>query len=140
MTGREDIVDALSRLALFADLGPAQLAAVVDRTAFAWFSAGDRILRQGLSGAGFHVILDGECAVLVGGEERARLGRGDFFGEISMLLDEPPVADVVALTGVRCLVIDRGAAEEFLLAYPQVMHRMLRVLAKRLHDANRWQR
>jgi CRP-like cAMP-binding protein len=34
------------------------------------------------------VILDGEAAVVVDGTERARLGRGEFFGEISIILGE----------------------------------------------------
>ena len=60
------------------------------------FPPGQRILRQGFTGTGFYVILDGEVAVRIDGEDRARLGKGDFFGEMSILLGEPPVADIVA--------------------------------------------
>ena len=38
------------------------------------------------------------AAVLVDGQQRASLARGEFFGEVSILLGESPVADVVALT------------------------------------------
>jgi len=41
--------------------------------------------------------------VRIDGEERARLGKGDFFGEISPLLGEAPVADIVARTPLRVL-------------------------------------
>ena len=64
---------------------------------------GQRILRQGFAGTGFYVILEGEVTVRIDGEDRARLGKGDFFGEMSLLLGEPPVADVVALTPLRVL-------------------------------------
>ena len=38
------------------------------------FGEGEKVLRQGLTGSGFYVILDGEAAVVVDGTERARLG------------------------------------------------------------------
>ena len=72
---------------LFADLTVAAArAGIVHTFEEMAFAEGERILRQGLSGSGFHVILDGEAAVVVDGTERARLGRGDFFGEVSILL------------------------------------------------------
>ena len=40
------------------------------------FPAGQRILRQGFTGTGFYVILDGEVAIRIDGEERARLSQG----------------------------------------------------------------
>ena len=57
---------------------------------------GERILRQGLTGSGFYVILDGTADVRIDGTQRGTLRRGDFFGEVSILLGEPPTADIVA--------------------------------------------
>ena len=96
MAGREELVDAIAGFALFADLTAPQLEGIVHTFDEAVFGEGERILRQGLSGSGFYVILDGEAAIVVDGTERARLGRGDFFGEVSILLGETPIADVVA--------------------------------------------
>ena len=56
------------------------------------YPPGQRILRQGFSGTGFYVILDGEVAIRIDGEERARLSKGDFFGEMSVLLGKPASA------------------------------------------------
>jgi CRP-like cAMP-binding protein len=135
---RQEIVDALAGFAVFADLSTPQLEAVAGVFEEAWYPAGERILRQGLTGSGFYVILDGECSIRVDGEERARLGRGEFFGEVSVLLGESPVADVVALGPVRCLVLGGPAVESFLVAHPRVMYRMLQTQARRLRNANRW--
>ena len=74
----------------------------------------------------------------IDGTERARLGRGDFFGEVSVILGESPIADVVATTPLRCLVLAGPRVEPFLLAHPRVMYRMLGVQARRLRAANRW--
>ena len=102
------------------------------------FSDGERILRQGLTGSGFYVILDGEAAIVVDGTERARLGRGEFFGEVSIILGESPIADVVATRPLRCLVLAGPRVEPFLVDHPRVMYRMLQAQARRLRAANRW--
>ncbi len=138
MADRDQIVDTIASFAIFADLTGAQLEGVAHEFEEAWFPPNERILRQGLTGSGFFVILEGECSVQVDGAERARLGRGEFFGEISILLTEPPVADIVALTAVRCLVLGGPKVEPFLVAHPRVQYRMLQALARRLRNANRW--
>jgi CRP-like cAMP-binding protein len=73
----------------------------------------------------------------VDGADVATLGKGDFFGEISLLLGEPPVADVVAEGPVRALQLAGPELRVFLLAYPQVMYRMLQAVSRRLDRANR---
>jgi CRP/FNR family cyclic AMP-dependent transcriptional regulator len=138
MAGREEIIDAIAGFGLFSDLSAPQLAGIAHTFDEAAFSEGERVLRQGLSGAGFYVILDGEAAIIVDGTERARLARGDFFGEVSILLGETPIADVVATRPLRCLVLAGPAVEPFLVAHPRVMYRMLQAQARRLRAANRW--
>ena len=96
MATREEIADALASMTLFADLSMPQLLGVASRFEEAFFAQGNRILRQGLTGSAFFLILDGEAAVVVDGEQRATLQRGDFFGEVSIMLGESPTADVVA--------------------------------------------
>lgn len=138
MPERSEIVDTLAGLALFADLTRAQLEAVSHIFEEQWFADGERILRQGLAGSALYVILDGEAAVHIDGQRRAGLSRGDFFGEISVLLGDPPVADVVAVRPVRCAVLSGPEVEGFLLTYPRVMYRMLQAQARRLRQANQW--
>jgi CRP-like cAMP-binding protein len=139
MEGRPEIVERLSQLALFADLTRPQVEAVAHTFDEEVFAEGQRVLRQGLSGGSFFLILDGEASVRVDGDERARLGRGDFFGEISVLTGEAPVADVVAETLLRCLVVPGPELKTFLLEQPQVMLRVLRAEAQRLRNATAWQ-
>lgn len=138
MATRDEIADTLAGFAMFADLSTAQLQQVAHTFEEAVYPEGERILRQGLTGSGFFIILDGEAAIVVDGEQRATLGRGEFFGEVSILLGEPPVADVVALRPMRCLVLSGPAVEAFLVAHPRIMYRMLQAQARRLRNANRW--
>ena len=109
MTDADETVDILAGLTLFADLARPQLEAVAHTLEEEWFTGGQRILRQGFSGTGFYVIVEGEAAVRVDGEDRATLSRGDFFGEVSILLGESPIADVVALRPLPAAVA-RGSA------------------------------
>ncbi|MDR7522945.1 MAG: cyclic nucleotide-binding domain-containing protein [Armatimonadota bacterium] len=138
MVERDDIVEIMAGLALFADLTRPQLQAVAHTFEEEWFEEGQRILRQGFSGSNFYVILDGEAAVRIDGQTRATLGRGDFFGEVSVLLGEPPTADVVALRPLRCIALAGPETEHFLISHPRVMFRMLQAQARRLRNANRW--
>ena len=135
---RSAITDSLSQLALFADLSRPQLEAVVHSFEEEVFPDGQRILRHGLSGGGFYVILEGEARVLIDSQERRRLSRGDFFGEIAALTGELPSADVVAAGLLRCFVIPAGRLEELLLERPQVMLRMLKAEARRVQTSDQW--
>ena len=138
MATRDEIVDQIAGFALFADLTTPQLQRIAHTFEEEVYAEGSRVLRQGLSGSAFHIILDGEAAVVIDGEQRATLGRGDFFGEVSILLGEPPVADIVAKRALRCLVLAGPEVQPFLIAHPPVMYRMLQAQARRLRNANRW--
>ena len=134
----EELVETLAGFSLFGDLSRAELEGIAHTFDEEWFGESQRIVRQGFSGTGFYVILEGEAAVNVDGEQRAKLSRGDFFGELSILLDEPPVADIVALTTLRCLVLPRSELRDWLLSLPLVSLRMLQAELRRLRNANRW--
>ncbi|CAN5121545.1 hypothetical protein BH24CHL7_BH24CHL7_08770 [soil metagenome] len=133
-----ELVNTLASLSLFADLSRPQVEQVAHRMSEESYPEGQRILRQGFTGSGFYVILEGEVAIRIDGEERARLGRGDFFGEMSILLGEPPVADVVTLRQLHVLHLGGPELEGFLREHPSVMFRMLRTIALRLRNASRW--
>lgn len=135
----DDVVDILANLALFADLTRPQLESVAHTFEEEMFQEGQRILRQGFAGSNFYVILDGDAAVRVNGRDLATLSRGDFFGEVSVLLGEPPTADVVALRPMRCLVLSGGEVEPFLTSHPPVLFRMLQAEARRLRATIQWQ-
>ena len=138
MATREELADTLAGFAMFADLGSAQLLGVAGLVEETVHPEGERVLRQGLTGSGFYIILDGTAEVRIDGTVRGTLHRGDFFGEVSILLGEPPTADIVATTTLRCVVLGPSGVQPFLLAHPPVMFRMLQAQARRLRNANRW--
>jgi CRP/FNR family cyclic AMP-dependent transcriptional regulator len=131
---RDELIQSLAGLVLFSDLADPALEAIADPERERRFATGERVLRKGLSGAGFYVILDGEAAVEIDGLEPRPLRRGDFFGEVSTLLGTTPSADVVARTPLHCLEIPGPKLEAFLLGYPRVTYRMLQTVTRRLQD------
>lgn len=135
-TETRTVVETLAQLSLFADLTRPQLEEVVHTVGEELFAEGQRVLRQGMQGGGLFLILDGEAEVVIDGDKRARLGRGEFFGEIAALTGDAPTADVVATTLLRCLTVSGPELEQFLLDHPPVMLRMLKAEARRVRSAN----
>lgn len=133
-----ELQDTLAGLALFADIPGPELEAIAHTFEERYFAESERILREGFTGAGFFIILDGEASARADGKEVNRLGRGDFFGEVSVLLAEPPSADVVALHPLRCAVLAAPQLQDFVVAHPRVAYRMLQAEARKLRNAIRW--
>jgi len=134
----EDVADTIAGFALFADLSTPQRERVVHVFAEQWFAEGEKVLRQGLSGSGLFVVLDGAAAIRIDGVDRSTLKAGDYFGEISCLLGEAPVADIVAVRPLRCLVLPASQVEEFLKANPLVMFRLLQGEARKVRNTTKW--
>jgi CRP/FNR family cyclic AMP-dependent transcriptional regulator len=130
---------SLARLALFADLDTARLEAVAQLFDEESFAGGARVLREGISGSAFYVITDGRAEIRIGGETRTTLGAGEFFGEVSVLTGEAPIADVVAVGDeLRCAVLDGPQVRPFLLDHPAIAVRMLESVSRRLRNASLW--
>lgn len=75
--------------------------------------------------------LYGEDAVTL-----AILGRGDFFGEMAILDESPRSTDVVALSDVQLLSVSAQRFIQTLFRDPQLHHRMLQLMVKRLRLTN----
>ena len=133
-------VESLARLALFADLNAPELEAIAHAVNEERYDRSTKVLRAGLSGNQFYVILDGEASVLVDGIERARLRAGDFFGEISILTGVQVIADVVAESEeLRCAVLPGPDLKPLLISHPHVAIRMLELGARRLRATTLWE-
>ena len=134
----EEIADTIAGFALFADLTTPQRQHIADVFSEQWYGPGETVLHQGLTGSGLYVVLDGSAAIRIDGVDRAALRAGDYFGEISCLLGEPPTADIVAQVALRCLVLPSSQVESFLKANPAVMFRLLQGEARKVRTTTRW--
>ncbi len=135
---RDDVVNILAGFSLFADLSTPELESLVETFGEESFPDGERVLRQGLTGSNFYVILEGTASIRVDGIDRSALRPGDYFGEISCLLGVPPVSDIVAQDGLRCLVLPGAELELYLVGHPHVMFRLLQGEARKVRATTRW--
>lgn len=111
-----------------------ELAATAEEVAY---RAGEWIVREGLLGETFYVVLEGEAAVKRGGRTIATLRPGDFFGEISILDGGARTADVVAVTDVLSVRVHRRNLVRLLKAEPAVGVRLLAEVSRRLRQRER---
>jgi CRP-like cAMP-binding protein len=71
-------------------------------------------VKQGDDGDAFYVIASGQVDVIEDRRRKGRLGAGDYFGEIALLMREPRTATVRAVTPVRALELERKAFDRVL--------------------------
>ena len=127
-------VELIGGCPLFHGLDAAGLAAVAAAAIEVEFPAERVIARQGEIGTGFFVVVDGTVRVIRDGAVVARLGPGEFFGELSVLDGGPRVAQVVADGPTRCLALASWDFERVLREEPGVALSVLRVVAGRLRE------
>lgn len=88
------------------------------------FAASDAVIREGERGNTFFLLLSGTVRVITEGldeaKEVARLGPGQFFGEMAVLNDEPRTASVFAVGAVRCLGFEKHDVLSLLQDYPKI--------------------
>jgi CRP-like cAMP-binding protein len=104
-------------------------------------AAGELIVRQGESAAELFVIRSGEVEIRRdddggGPSFVARLGAGEFFGEMSVLESLPRDADAIAVTDVNLLVITKGGLLVRLRRDPTFALEMLHALSGRIRALN----
>lgn len=101
------------------------------------FAAGETVILAGTTTSRLFFLKSGELAVLRDGVAITRVREaGAVFGEMSLLLDGPHTADVVAVTPSLCHVVEAGPS--FLVANPELTAYLAAVLAHRLDAVNRY--
>jgi putative peptide zinc metalloprotease protein len=109
--------DEVAAMPLFHDLAPAELDVLLPRLTPVSASRGEVIVRQGDHGDRFYVVRSGTLRVERNGESLARLGPGDAFGEIALLLEVPRTATVTATEPTTMLALEADGFRDVLASY-----------------------
>jgi CRP/FNR family cyclic AMP-dependent transcriptional regulator len=128
-------VETLRKVPLFSDLGNRELERLAGHFKERTFPEGSTVTEEGGTGAGFFIVADGNATVSVGGEERATLGPGDYFGEIALVDEGTRTATITAATDLRCYGLTPWEFRPFVEEHPQVAWPLLKTLARRLREA-----
>ena len=126
--------ELLGACPLFSGVTGEDLAAIAERAVEVDFPADHVIARQGEIGTGFFVIVEGQVRVVRDGQELARLGPGDFFGEMSVIDGLPRVAQVATTSDSRCLALASWEFERLIVDHPTIGLAILRGLSARLRS------
>ena len=128
-------VEQLRASDLFGDLADDALAMVAAEATVYEAPADTVLIESGVPASGLFVIVDGTVAVDTHDGREHQLGPGQAFGELSILAGTPRTGRVWATTDVRALALDRNEFEVILETEPSVARALLRVLARRLVEA-----
>lgn len=134
---REEIFSDLRSLHLFSGLADDQIRAITSTTRIQRFTEGEDLVRQGDTGDSMYVVRSGRVRVMVtagGGDSRlvARLGPGEYFGEMSLLTGEPRNASVVADTETEVLAITKSNFSSIISSDSTVVKELSRALTERM--------
>jgi CRP-like cAMP-binding protein len=126
--------DWLGRVQLFQGVDRQGLERIAERCTEVDFPAGYSIVRQGQIGNGLCLLVSGTAEVVRGSDELARLGPGDFFGELAVIDQMPRMASVVALEPATCLALASWDLIRLLEQEPAIALNLLRELAARVRS------
>lgn len=127
--------DLLAALPLFAGCSRSQLRQLLNAAEVQVFDDGTVLAAEGELGSDLFVIAAGEAIVSAAGKEVDRLTRGEFFGELSLLDEEPRSATVTGSQPGRVYRFSKRALDKVLDANPKVVRAMVQVLAQRVRQA-----
>jgi len=127
----------MAKAPIFAALTDRQLRSLAKTVKVVAFPANARMVKQGEPGIAFYLLLNGEAEVRQGERVLARLGPGQFFGEMTLVDEQPRSADVIAVRPSECAVLSRWEFWGFAKTEPDVLQGVLREMARRLRETNR---
>jgi len=133
----ESVIEMLGKTSLWSGLGKQELKAIVNNSKERKFESGGIIASKGEGGIGFYLILDGVVEIRSDGKTLSRLGPGQFFGEMSVIDNQPRSADVVAVEPSRVLILTAWKFKALISDNPKMAIRMLQELVRRLRTADR---
>jgi len=132
--------DLLSRVPLFAALEPEDLARIARVTQQRAFAEGEDIFQIGEPGRCLYILTSGAVQILHPNRpatfQLARIGPGEFIGEMALLNDSPRSATARAAEPVEALVLDKVEFRQLVLEQPEVGLKLLEVLSKRIRAAD----
>jgi putative iron-dependent peroxidase len=117
---------------LFQTLDLSQVQRLAALTSEVRAADGDVLVRQGETGHEFFVVASGRVIVQREDQRLARLGPGDFFGEISLIDGRPRTASAIAEGDTYLLVLDHGQFDSMIEEFPGLGRQLARALAERI--------
>lgn len=130
-----EYIDHLRRVPLFDGLSDKELEFLAGVTTETSVKEGSVLVKQGELGQEAMIVEAGTASVTRDGSEIDTIGPGDFFGEMSLVNNQPRNAGVVATSDMTLLVMDSREFSSILDKYPEVAVKILKTVVARLVKA-----
>jgi CRP/FNR family transcriptional regulator len=132
--------DLLARVPLFEGLAPDELRWIGEAAQLRTFAEGECLFEIGEPGRSLFIVTAGTVQVLHPNRamsfQLARIGPGEFIGEMSLLDDSPRSATAKAICEVEALVLDKSDFHRLVVARPDVALHLLGVMSRRMRKAD----
>ncbi len=124
---------------LFGELDDATLQELESCFSLTRYIRGDILFEQGDVGDSLYLVMHGRLQVLIPGDSEkpevvAELGRGEWVGEMALMLDEPRTTTVRIARDSELLCLSKEGFETVMAKHPQVLLPLMKKLAKRLKE------
>ncbi len=129
---------------LFDNMTDEEISSVIEGLQTVVVPTGLSVISEHAHGDNLYVIIKGNVEIIKDIAENDDdvvaqlkvLEPGEFFGEMSLLDDEPRSANVISKNNVEVLVIPKERFQQIAYSNPKVMFNLIRTLSWRLRDTN----
>ncbi len=132
MSDLNELVNALKTVPLLGGLPHSDLEQLAKKVTTAQFAPGVEIIKEGTAGSSVFLIVNGQCEVRRLNNRIRELGKGEFFGELSILDPAPRTATVRATEHTSVLVLEGRDFRSALKNSRDMSARLIVALAERL--------
>ncbi len=133
--------ELLRTVPIFSELSDGDIASLGELSTRRHYPKDGVVFFEHEPGDSLFMILEGRVKVTILGDDGrevilSMLGAGDFFGDMSLLDDEPRSATAIAAEESELLLLSRADFQSFVSENSSIMGALIRVLASRLRHAN----
>ena len=105
------------------------------------YPSGATIFKEGDVGEEMFIIQTGQIRITKktndGEKTLVILSEGDFFGEMAVIDREPRSASAIAITEIKCIVLNQEVFESTMQSNIHIVKKILRNMSSRLREANK---
>eukprot|EP01071_Lankesteria_metandrocarpae_P009554 Lankesteria_metandrocarpae@DN5216_c0_g2_i1.p1 len=113
----------LTEVQLLKDMDPYERSKLADALKSTHHKDGEVIIREGETGDSFFIIESGTATAEKMGQIVFQYKRGDYFGELALIRDQPRAATITATSELHCVSLDRRSFKRLLGPVDAILRR-----------------
>ncbi len=125
----------LHKVPLFSSIKVSELRRYSEKIEVQSFSEGETICQEGcVGGQALYIVAEGQLNILLKDQILTTLQVGNYFGEISLLSEEPHSATIKAVSSGKLYVIKKELFDKIVEKHPEILRWLSKVLGKKLRQ------